>query len=44
MNEEALYTVVTEEDTYLFETEEHFHDFMSEQNSALVINRIEKRD
>ncbi|WP_268893691.1 hypothetical protein [Paenibacillus puerhi] len=44
MNEEALYTVVTEEDTYVFETEENFHDFMSEQNSALVINRIEKRD
>jgi hypothetical protein len=44
MNEEALYAVITDEQTYLFDTEEHFFDFMSEQNSALVIHRIEKRD
>lgn len=44
MNEDALYTVVTDEDTYRFENEEDFHDFMSEQNSALSIHRIEKRD
>jgi hypothetical protein len=42
VNEEALFTVVTEDDTYLFETQEQFNDFMSDNNSLLTINRIEK--
>ncbi|WP_165842164.1 hypothetical protein [Paenibacillus xerothermodurans] len=42
--EEALYTVVAEGDTYRFKTAEEFYDFMSEQNSALTINRIEKHE
>ncbi|NHN28430.1 hypothetical protein [Paenibacillus agricola] len=41
-NEEALFTVVTEDSTYLFETQEQFNDFMSDNNSLLTINRIEK--
>jgi hypothetical protein len=44
MDNEALYTVVTEEKTYLFTTPEEFYDFMSDTNSLLAIDRIEKND
>ncbi|MCU6795444.1 MULTISPECIES: hypothetical protein [Paenibacillus] len=44
LNEDALFTVVTEDQTYLFETEEEFYNFMSDTNSLLSINRIEKHE
>jgi hypothetical protein len=44
LKEEALYTVVAEDETYSFKTAEDFYDFMSEKNSELTIDRIEKND
>lgn len=43
MNDEPLYTVVTEDSTYIFTTADEFYNFMSE-NDNVSISRIEKHE
>jgi hypothetical protein len=44
LKDEALFTVVADDETYSFTTAEDFYDFMSEKNAELIIDRIEKNE